>query len=165
LRKAVEKAAAYARTDAHTPILGELCRAILRVGENCDVFATHDKDFSTWFGQYPEEVQYPQEDAGWMQWVFTGAGFQATDDFWAWVGEDPQTEEEALNWLDRAPCLDATEIIEYQGDGCIDGVPLTWKEPETTVLVESVPEKLNDRKRGRRRRKARSASASPDAAK
>jgi hypothetical protein len=59
--KAVEKARAFGLTDANTPVIGEWCRTVLRKFPN--VYSDYLK---IWGSGYSSDVQYPNEDSGWM---------------------------------------------------------------------------------------------------
>lgn len=67
LDKLGEKARSFILTDANTPIIGELCRRVIRlrgeVGHRTDLRA-----MAKWGADLPIEVQYPNEDdGGWME--------------------------------------------------------------------------------------------------
>jgi len=68
LVKLKEKATSFHLTDPNTPIIGELATAIVRRFGVSDAHPELKHGLAGWFARYSSDVQYPNDDSGWMEW-------------------------------------------------------------------------------------------------
>ncbi len=63
LQKLLEKVRSLQLTDGQTPIIGDLCNAVIR-GSGLNITNTGMTD--SWWARFAPSVQWPNEDSGWM---------------------------------------------------------------------------------------------------
>nr|UQB76066.1 RNA-dependent RNA polymerase [Flumine noda-like virus 20] len=65
--KLVEKAMSYYLTDKNTPIVGKLVRRVVDLAGIKLGSVPSRLEIVPWFARYSEDVQFPNEDSGWME--------------------------------------------------------------------------------------------------
>lgn len=123
--KLLEKALSYTLTDEHTPIIGPLCRRALCFDDGSPFAPT------TWWSQFPKEVQFPNYSADWMT-----------------VPEDFGFDEDAFSdWLNSCRSLHDLTIGPYfavlEPEPAYPDIPVVI-DGDVLPGSDSTPPDLND---------------------
>lgn len=104
--KIVEKARSYALSDANTPVMGAWCECVLNI---CP--AVDGSYLGMWGALWDREVQYPNEDSGWM---FACAQTQLPEfdfgGFYDWVGY-LQRVRASPDMVLNGPCFMKAKVV------------------------------------------------------
>jgi hypothetical protein len=128
--KAVQKARAFALSDANTPVLGPWAARVVRLAEGyvCNAESESIKPYST---KYAPEAQYPNDASEWMTWYARECGLDL-DTFEAWF-QGAWTPQALL----LPPCLDEPRPPTVVAPVVIDQT--SHLPPPATAAVAAAP--------------------------